>query len=133
MTRRMLLFAALLFGILTMHTVGHPAGGEHEGMPRPAVAQAAVHEGTGMTSPAAMPPSHAAHPSHPAPAHGMNPLAVCLAVLGSAAAVLLTALGLAAALPSAAVGAARSALPRSRWLWPPAPRIPLSRLPVLRI
>ncbi|MCZ4123191.1 hypothetical protein [Streptomyces sp. H39-S7] len=135
MTRRMLLFAALLLGIFAMHTVGHPAGGVH-GDPRPSAAgrpfppaqHAAPHHGMAMAPAAAVPRSHP-----PAPAHGTSPLAVCLAVLGTGAVALLVVLGLKGAPLSASVAAARSLLPRSRRPWPPAPPIPLSRLPVLRI
>ncbi|MFF6904996.1 hypothetical protein ACFY9Q_03550 [Streptomyces sp. NPDC012389] len=72
---QLLLLAALLFGIVTMHTVGHPA--EHA--PSSPSAPAAV--------PMAEAASDAAHSSHPSPDHspmsGMDPLSVCLAVLGA--------------------------------------------------
>ncbi|MEU0308207.1 DUF6153 family protein [Streptomyces cyaneofuscatus] len=72
---QLLLLAALLFGIVTMHTVGHPA--EHAPSSPSAPAVVAVSEAT----------PDAAHPSHPSPEHspmsGMDPLSVCLAVLGA--------------------------------------------------
>ncbi|MEU9710003.1 hypothetical protein AB0E21_15580 [Streptomyces sp. NPDC047967] len=118
---QLMLFAALLFGIVTMHTVGHPA--EHGGAT--AVSTAFTSEATASgtsasqasASPAASssdasssspagaghaPPAHAPAPAsapgladapHPsshdvpgaggdAPLSGMDPLSVCLAVLG---------------------------------------------------
>ncbi|MEW1755311.1 hypothetical protein AB0393_02305 [Streptomyces cyaneofuscatus] len=72
---QLLLLAALLFGIVTMHTVGHPA--EHAPSSPSAPAVVAVSEAA----------PDAAHPSHPSPEHspmsGMDPLSVCLAVLGA--------------------------------------------------
>ncbi|MFF2718823.1 hypothetical protein [Streptomyces sp. NPDC058011] len=71
---QLLLLAALLFGIVTMHTVGHPA--EHASSPSAPTAPVAV------TDPA----YDAVNPSHHSPDHtpmsGMDPLSVCLAVLG---------------------------------------------------
>ncbi|MFI7286479.1 hypothetical protein ACIBRY_07445 [Streptomyces anulatus] len=97
---QLMLFAALLFGIATMHTVGHPA--EHGGSsPSPSaltehVAQApGPAQEPGLTSaqdPAQAPtPGVAAAQQQPpphdspgpgAPMSGMDPLSVCLAVLG---------------------------------------------------
>ncbi|WP_179500140.1 DUF6153 family protein [Streptomyces sp. WZ.A104] len=78
--QRFLLFTALLFGVFTMHTVGHPA--EHSTPPSAAEAVGAT-----TTAEAAEAAANAAHtaPSghHPdAPMSGMDPLSVCLAVLG---------------------------------------------------
>ncbi|MEU9203105.1 hypothetical protein [Streptomyces sp. NPDC048332] len=74
---RLLLFAALLFGIFTMHTVGHPA--EHSG---PGLAMpAAPHL---MTGPAMAPgPAVAVRHEPPTPMPGMDPMSVCVAVLGT--------------------------------------------------
>lgn len=73
-----LLLAALLFGIVTMHTVGHPVA-EH-------APSAAVPVSVSVADAVAMPvaPSDAAHssPDH-SPMSGMDPLSVCLAVLGA--------------------------------------------------
>ncbi|MFI9105787.1 DUF6153 family protein [Streptomyces fildesensis] len=133
MTRRMLLFAALLLGIFAMHTVGHPAGGGHRETRSAAVDRASQHGASphamGMAQTGA--DRHEAAPAH-RPAHDTSPLTVCLAVLGTAVVVLLAALGLPAGPPPFSV-ATRSLLPSGRWPWPPPPRIPLSRLPVLRI
>ncbi|MFW3462370.1 hypothetical protein ACN24K_18085 [Streptomyces microflavus] len=75
---QLLLLAALLFGIVTMHTVGHPA--EHAPSSSAPVA-------TSGAMPVAEAASDRAHPSHGSPDHsplsGMDPLSVCLAVLGA--------------------------------------------------
>ncbi|MEU0158901.1 hypothetical protein ABZ154_08675 [Streptomyces sp. NPDC006261] len=75
---QLLLLAALLFGIVTMHTVGHPA--EHAPSPSAPVATSDA-----VTVPGAS--SDAAHPAHRSPGDspmsGMDPLSVCLAVLGA--------------------------------------------------
>lgn len=75
---QLVLFAALLFGIVTMHTVGHPA--EHSGSTGMPTASASV-----SASPAAMAehPSPHGSPGADAPMSGMDPLSVCLAVLGA--------------------------------------------------
>ncbi|MFI1399580.1 DUF6153 family protein [Streptomyces sp. NPDC020681] len=68
------LLVALLFGIATMHTVGHPSpshGTEH----------AAPHAAPEFAIPAP-PESEARESGGGAPSH-LNPAAVCLAVLGS--------------------------------------------------
>ncbi|MFJ9635109.1 hypothetical protein [Streptomyces sp. NPDC101178] len=71
---QLLLLAALLFGIVTMHTVGHPA--EHASSPSAAAAPVTAADAA----------SDAARPSHHSPddtpMSGMDPLSVCLAVLG---------------------------------------------------
>ncbi|MEU2095877.1 MULTISPECIES: hypothetical protein [Streptomyces albovinaceus subgroup] len=74
---QLMLFAALLFGIVTMHTVGHPA--EHGGSAAMSAASA-----SSSASPAAMGEHSAPHdsPGADAPMSGMDPLSVCLAVLG---------------------------------------------------
>ncbi|MET9090929.1 hypothetical protein ABZX72_02445 [Streptomyces cyaneofuscatus] len=82
---QLLLLAALLFGIVTMHTVGHPA--EHA---PPAAVPVSVSVSDAVTVPEA--PSVAMHiamsdAAHSSPEHspmsGMDPLSVCLAVLGA--------------------------------------------------
>ncbi|AGK76792.1 hypothetical protein SFUL_1826 [Streptomyces microflavus DSM 40593] len=87
---QLLLLTALLFGIVTMHTVGHPA--EHAPSPSAPVAAPGTTSGAmPVSAPAAMPAPEAAsdraHPSHGSPDHspmsGMDPLSVCLAVLGA--------------------------------------------------
>ncbi|MGC5531989.1 hypothetical protein [Streptomyces sp. SR-10] len=88
---QLMLFAALLFGIVTMHTVGHPA--EHGGssVSAPAMtehlAQApgqdqapGVVPAPGVADAQQSPPRDS--PGSGAPMSGMDPLSVCLAVLG---------------------------------------------------
>ncbi|MFF3527399.1 hypothetical protein ACFYX5_12065 [Streptomyces rubiginosohelvolus] len=74
---QLMLFAALLFGIVTMHTVGHPA--EHSGS-----AAMSATPASSAASPGAMAehPSPHGSPGADAPMSGMDPLSVCLAVLG---------------------------------------------------
>ncbi|MFH9422880.1 DUF6153 family protein [Streptomyces sp. NPDC017529] len=85
---RLLLFAALLVGIVGMHTLGHPVGG-HGSAPAPAAHQ---QQPTHEAQPSHQPSQHAQHasspfsPSSPSSStaddhHAMNPGAVCLAVL----------------------------------------------------
>ncbi|XCM32584.1 hypothetical protein ABXI76_27545 [Streptomyces parvus] len=74
---QLMLFAALLFGIVTMHTVGHPA--EHSGsagMPAASVSTSESLDAVGEH-----PAAHGS-PGTDAPMSGMDPLSVCLAVLG---------------------------------------------------
>ncbi|MEU0832561.1 hypothetical protein [Streptomyces sp. NPDC005969] len=81
---QLLLFAALLFGIFTMHTVGHPE--EHSGLEAVVTAghvrdQGAqgVHPASAMTEPSV---EHSSVPPLPR-GDGTDPMAVCLAVLGA--------------------------------------------------
>ncbi|MFJ9684489.1 hypothetical protein ACIRRX_02210 [Streptomyces bacillaris] len=101
MCGRLLLLAALLFGIFTMHTVGHPAEHPDPGLTAqagPVAAQAApvsAHTGSAAVSAVEVGgdgvSGRAAHHSGPAspadspdsPLSGMDPLSVCLAVLGA--------------------------------------------------
>ncbi|MFF3093981.1 hypothetical protein [Streptomyces cyaneofuscatus] len=106
---QLLLLAALLFGIVTMHTVGHPA--EHapsspsvpvaaadsvavavpgpDARPVPVAAADSVADAmpVAVSGAVAEVASDGAHPSHPSPERspmsGMDPLSVCLAVLGA--------------------------------------------------
>ncbi|GHF32929.1 DUF6153 family protein [Streptomyces morookaense] len=122
---RLLLFAALLLGIVTMHTLGHPAG-----------------HGGGHPAPAAMAHAHHDHDAHPSgpeahdPVHGgMDPLSVCLAVLGTGwAAALLLSLTAFLRGRSAAAAAVRAWFAPALWPIPPPPRHKaLARLSVLRV
>ncbi|MDF3288463.1 hypothetical protein [Streptomyces silvisoli] len=161
MLRRLLLFAALLFGIFTMHTIGHPAMPAMPGMsaaaesgPTAASAPAAETDPTAETDLAApvaahgrpAPPSTAApaaqapspgHVRHPQPAHSMDPLSVCLAVLGAWGSGLLAALGLALELAETGAGVAlaalRTRLAGARPVPPPRISLSLARLSVSRI
>ncbi|WNI32267.1 DUF6153 family protein [Streptomyces sp. ITFR-6] len=135
---QLLLFAALLFGIFTMHTVGHPAehGGQGAGQPSSHAAHSMVMAGAasaGADTRAVN--AHAHHPDRPAPMRGMDPMAVCLAVLSVWGLALLTAL-LMARRPAG--GLSRHTAARSqRSPRPPPPPRPrralLTDLSVLRI
>ncbi|MEU0355113.1 hypothetical protein [Streptomyces cyaneofuscatus] len=128
--RQLLLLAALLFGIVTMHTVGHPAA-EH-GPSASVPMSAPVSDAVALP----MAPSDAAHssPDH-SPMSGMDPLSVCLAVLGAWGLALVGArllLGLRAdgrALGTP-VGAGLLRVPRPN---PPPPISVLASVSVLRI
>ncbi|MHA7957631.1 hypothetical protein ACX9I7_07720 [Streptomyces sp. L500] len=150
---RLLLFAALLLGIVTMHTLGHPrdhgavavtAGTAGDAMPG---AHATASGGHAMASVGHATPG-AGHASVPAAStphggghRGMDPLSVCLAVLGTGSATaFLLALALAAFLrffrdrPGTGPVAARAWFSRALWPVPPPPRQKaLARLSVLRV
>ncbi|MFD5642135.1 hypothetical protein ACFWIP_10275 [Streptomyces anulatus] len=88
---QLMLFAALLFGIVTMHTVGHPAehGGSSVSAPAVTGHMAQVPGQDQAPGPVPAPgvvdaqqsPPHDS-PGSGAPMSGMDPLSVCLAVLG---------------------------------------------------
>ncbi|MEU6109893.1 hypothetical protein ABZ853_15985 [Streptomyces albidoflavus] len=139
---RLLLLAALLLGVLTMHTLGHPTG-DHGS------AHGAAHgAGTVAAAPAAPMGSGAAEHHSPAvgastgtpdssdPLPGTDPLSVCLAVLAALTlGLLLRAGGL--LWRGASLGSAARVLLTGRRgaQWPIAPptRLALARLSVLRI
>ncbi|MFC5724058.1 hypothetical protein ACFP1Z_28210 [Streptomyces gamaensis] len=141
---RLLLFAALLLGIVTMHTLGHPrhdaaaaahGSGAHAGSAAQHAHETEAHQ--------AVPALHAA-PVRPAPEGaaqpapgglGMDPSSVCLAVLGAGLLLLvLRELFRAAQRRFRAPGVRiRAALLRALWPIPPPPRgKSLARLSVLR-
>ncbi|MET8671157.1 hypothetical protein ABZV73_05435 [Streptomyces albidoflavus] len=151
---RLLLLAALLLGVLTMHTLGHPTGdhgGAHSG------AHGAAHgPGTVAAAPAAPAGSGAAEHHSPAagiaagaaagavtgtpdssdPLPGTDPLSVCLAVLAALTLGLLLRAGGLLGGGAAPGSAARVLLGGRRGAqWPIAPptRLALARLSVLRI
>ncbi|MEV8312812.1 DUF6153 family protein [Streptomyces sp. NPDC059900] len=143
--RQLLLLAALLFGIVTMHTLGHPTG--HSASHHPP-APSTSHSVSLSTAHGGGPEQAAGHRATGTPASadaiaiadsgatgtgGMDPLSVCLAVLAAFTLVLLLRAGLLR--PG---GFAVAARPLARLLDglrpnPPPPRILLSRLSVLRI
>ncbi|MEU8581744.1 hypothetical protein [Streptomyces abikoensis] len=150
---RLLLFAALLLGIVTMHTLGHPrdhgpvavtAGTAGDAM---AGTHAMASGGHTMASVGHATPG-AGHVSVPAASTphggghgGMDPLSVCLAVLGTGSATaFLLSLALAAFLryfrdrPGTGPVAIRAWFSRALWPVPPPPRQKaLARLSVLRV
>ncbi|MET8471057.1 DUF6153 family protein [Streptomyces sp. NPDC006422] len=147
--QRLLLFAGLLFGIVCMHTLGHPSGhgaGSGSGHGANAAPMTALIS-TPMPAPMSAPvPASAAHDGSPhapavhehapdSPGHGgMDPLNVCLAVLGSfTLLVLLTAVVLRPLLAAVAPGPRTRGLSFAQRPNPPPPRRVLSLLSVLRI
>ncbi|MEU5953546.1 hypothetical protein [Streptomyces sp. NPDC047525] len=153
--RQLLLLAALLFGIVTMHTLGHPTGHptghsspshsagqsspshstspstSHASVSEQAAGQQEMSDG-GHAAPA-RPHLAATSASSPVGTDGMDPLSVCLAVLSALTLLLLLKAGLLR--PG---GFAVPARPLARLLDglrpnPPPPRILLSCLSVLRI
>ncbi|MFJ7248158.1 DUF6153 family protein [Kitasatospora sp. NPDC098652] len=118
---RLVLLGALLLGIVTMHTLGHPSGG-HGGHGRHGVQVMAAHQPVGERVTA-----------DPAAADGMDPMAVCLAVLAGWTLVLLVAGPLLRRSGDAAAEVRARLLRAVRALPPPwGGRILLSRLSVLR-
>ncbi|MGW7417373.1 DUF6153 family protein [Streptomyces sp. NPDC054863] len=144
---RLLLFAALLFGIVTMHTLGHPSG-EHGGPETGSVGTGTTMAAPDTTAPRSlhtMPgaPPHTApktvasgtpsFSSPQGPLHGMDPMSVCLAVLAAWGVVLLgarllTSRSFAWAAPRGGGAPLRAPHPR-----PPPRKAVLARLSVLRI
>lgn len=149
---RLLLLAALLLGISAMHTLGHPMPA-HAMEDAPSVRFVA----SGLTvPPTGHAPSGEAHgelrreaperaaPSGPAggattitaeaprPHTGMDPMSVCLAVLGALTLLVLGA-GLAGPRRTAPLGGAARAPGRSGGPDPPPPRELLDLLTVLRV
>jgi hypothetical protein len=111
--------ALLALGILGMHTLGHTSGHDMDGMRR-GMAVSAVHVAD----------SQATHT--PAPGHGFDPTAMCVAVLGSLllAVALRVLLGSRRLAATPWLAAAALVIPRPE----PPPQAPdLVRLSVLRI
>ncbi|MEU2311359.1 hypothetical protein [Streptomyces albidoflavus] len=144
---RLLLLAALLLGVLTMHTLGHPTGdhgGAHGAAHGPGTVAAAP-AGSGAAehhSPAAGIAAEAAAgavtgtPGSSDPLPGTDPLSVCLAVLAALTLGLLLRAGGLLGGGAAPGSAARVLLTGRRGAqWPIAPptRLALARLSVLRI
>ncbi|MEU4119582.1 DUF6153 family protein [Kitasatospora sp. NPDC028055] len=118
---RLVLLGALLLGIVTMHTLGHPSGG-HGGHGGHDVQVMAAHQPVGERATA-----------DPAAADGMDPMAVCLAVLAGWTLVLLVVGPLLRRSGDAAAEVRARLLRAVRALPPPGGgRILLSRLSVLR-
>ncbi|MBD0693839.1 DUF6153 family protein [Streptomyces sp. CBMA123] len=132
---RLLLLAALLLGIVTMHTLGHPGGG-HGGSAGHGSHGSHGSYGSRMVAAdhhaAAVPTAHAPLAVEPA-GGGMDPMTVCLAVLAGWTLVLLIAGPLLRRRGDAAAEVRARLLRAVRALPPPGGgRILLSRLSVLR-
>ncbi|MEU8891047.1 DUF6153 family protein [Streptomyces sp. NPDC048442] len=132
---RLLLFAALLLGIVTMHTLGHPSG-EHGGrdtgsvsISAPMTAPHALHTAPGTTASDPTP----ALSSPQGPLHGMDPMSVCLAVLTAWGVALLGARLLTSRPFAWAAPPGGGVLLRALWPRPPPRKAVLARLSVLRI
>ncbi|MEV5598479.1 DUF6153 family protein [Streptomyces sp. NPDC052496] len=136
---RLLLFAALIVGIVGMHTLGHPVGGHGSGAMPAAHQGKAVHQARHAqpSSPHAQP-----FPSHTQPSasiaddhHAMHPGAVCLAVLSLCVLVLVRTGRLLGRQAADLLAAVRARLLRGlRPQPPPVPRHKhLARLSVLRV
>lgn len=122
---RLLLFAVLLLGVVTMHTLGHPS----ENGPAAHSSMAAVHHEVRVP----MPESVTAVSPLPDPMGGMDPSSVCLAVLGAFTLVLLLAAALGGGRPVCPGAPSPTRLLHALWPNPPPPRLLLTRLSVLRI
>ncbi|WP_369778927.1 hypothetical protein [Streptomyces sp. R33] len=174
---RLLLLAALLLGIVTMHTLGHPSPSHTMEDAAPAVAVASAgrgadhtpgHASAGLTGTGARTatgtgtdagtgtgtgtdvdtgtdpgtvsapvPTHASHDrgsavEAPPPGSGMDPMSVCLAVLGGLTLLILGA-GPAGLRDAAPLGGAARGPRRSGGPDPPSPHELLTRLAVLRV
>ncbi|WP_033334186.1 MULTISPECIES: DUF6153 family protein [Streptomyces] len=132
---RLLLLAALLLGIVTMHTLGHPTGGHggHEALAPREVAARQLPEHHAVTVP--MTGTVAAAIAEPAAAaDGMDPMTVCLAVLAGWTLVLLVATGPLLRRSGDAAADVRARLLRAVRAQPPpgGGRMLLNRLSVLR-
>ncbi|MFF8703780.1 hypothetical protein [Streptomyces albidoflavus] len=148
---RLLLLAALLLGVLTMHTLGHPTGdhgGAHSGAhgaahgPGTVAAAPAGSGGAEHHSPAAGIAAGAAAgavtgtPDSSDPLPGTDPLSVCLAVLAALTlGLLLRAGGLlgGGAAPGSAARVLLTGRQGAQWPIAPPTRLALARLSVLRI
>ncbi|MEU3569068.1 hypothetical protein AB0E96_11695 [Kitasatospora sp. NPDC036755] len=144
---RLLLLAALLLGIVTMHTLGHPGGG-HGGHTAPDTHASAALDPMAYDSPTHDSAGHPAVGDHhgraaaptgavpaldPATPGGMDPMAVCLAVLAGWTVLLLLAGPLLRRSGDAAAEVRARLLRAVRALPPPGGgRILLTRLSVLR-
>ncbi|WP_367048957.1 DUF6153 family protein [Streptomyces sp. Je 1-332] len=155
--RQLLLLAALLFGIVTMHTLGHPTGhptgnspgpatGHHSSSPardnsatdRPTTNHSATdrpttNHPTNHSATVRSTTDHSASQSSGIGMGGMDPLSVCLAVLAAFTLVLLLKAGLLRpggfGVPARVPARLLDGLRPN----PPPPRILLSHLSVLRI
>ncbi|MCX5302726.1 hypothetical protein OG304_04570 [Streptomyces sp. NBC_00160] len=128
---RLLLCAALLLGIVTMHSLGHPAENGSSHLPGNAVMAAAL----SSVEHAMGPTASVEHQRHaPDPLGGMDTLSVCLAVLSVWAIALLT-VGPLFQRTAAFAASALAHLPHAMWPMPPprSARTRLAQLSLMRI
>ncbi|MGI5399442.1 hypothetical protein ACQEVG_08350 [Streptomyces sp. CA-135486] len=128
---QLLLFIALIFGIATMHTAGHPAPGHGGGTAEHTMSSSTAHiapPGHRQTAD----PAGLTHTGPELPGMGMDPMTVCLAVLDTFTLVLLAG-SLLRPGPAAALAACHARILRALWPDPPPRRELLARLSVLRI
>ncbi|MET8125943.1 hypothetical protein ABZV67_01580 [Streptomyces sp. NPDC005065] len=124
---QLLLFAALLFGIFIMHTVGHPTG--HRGRDTVVTTDSGAHGAGSVAEPS---PGHAS--VLPAPTgDGMDPMGVCPAVLGAWGVTLLAVWLMALRPADHLLRAAGAPLLRSLWSLSPPAMTAHGRSSVLRI
>ncbi|MBT2393632.1 hypothetical protein J7E87_30555 [Streptomyces sp. ISL-1] len=128
---QLLLFIALLFGIAMMHTVGHPVPGNDGGAAEHTVASSTAHIASvvhqQIAGPAVLPRT-----GPELPGMGMDPMAVCLAVLDTFS-VFLLAGGLLRPGPATPPAVCHARIFRALWPNPPSRKTLLARLSVLRI
>jgi hypothetical protein len=131
---QLLLCAALLFGIFTMHTVGHPA--EHSGHEAVVTMDhvrdqgaRGIHPARSMTEPSV---EHSSFPPTPM-GDGTDPMAVCLTVLGAWGLALLAGRLMALRTAEHLLVAAGALLSRALRSGPPPAMTVPARLSVLRI
>lgn len=141
---RLLLLAALLLGIVSMHTLGHPTQAHAmDDVPAARFVPAAEHAPPGPATDHGTTAAHAMAPEPagqaaaaaaeaPRPHTGMDPMSVCLAVLGALTLLILGA-GLAGPRRTAPLGGAARAPGRSGGPDPPGPRELLTLLAVQRV
>ncbi|HET6359042.1 hypothetical protein [Streptomyces sp.] len=140
---QLLLFMALLLGIATMHTLGHPVADHGGGTARHVAAPSHEVDMTGVATPVAMAnpgQHHAADPAEAGPAYagpkvpgmGMDPMSVCLAVLDTFTFVMLVA-GLLRTDIGALLAGCHARILRALRPNPPPRKTLLARLSVLRI
>ncbi|MFD7085893.1 hypothetical protein ACFYXV_22150 [Streptomyces sp. NPDC002181] len=140
---RLLLLAALLLGIVTMHTLGHPSRSHAMEDAAAAAAVAPARHAVGHTAGHRPDPADQASGDQasgdrtpaagtPPAGTGMDPMSVCLAVLGGLTLLILGA-GPAGSRDAAPLGGAARAPGRSGGPDPPSPRELLTRLAVLRV
>lgn len=128
----LLLFAVLLFGIITMHTLGQPSEhGSAPYAPQGTAVATTAHQSAGAEVSMAPRALLVPYADAPAQGHGMDPMSVCLAVLSVWSVVLLAA-GLLSRRSVAPSAAARARILLALRPNPPSYGTLLAQLSVLR-